>query len=80
MVRGVPTLAVPHELCKKGQGLTSEQAQMLKLMGVKMVSFRVGLLARWDSATGEVEQVVGEGISEKERAGGAEEVEDEMSE
>jgi len=70
MVRGVPTLSVGHELCKEGKELTGEQAQLLKLMGVKMVVFRVGLLARWDAESGEVEQV---GVSEEKE-------EDEMSE
>ena len=64
MVRGVPTLTVAHELCKKGKVLTGEQAQLLKLTGVKMVKFRVGLLARWESVTGEVKQV---GISVDEK-------------
>jgi mRNA turnover protein 4 len=81
MVRGVPTLAVAHELCRKGKELSSEQAQLLKLMGVKMVVFRVGLLARWDSATGQVEQVADGGISVEEKVDGAEEGRaDEMSE
>ena len=75
MVRGVPTLTVTHELCKKGKVLTGEQAQLLKLTGVKMVTFRVGLLARWESVTGEVKQV-GNSVDEK-----ADEAEaDEMSE
>ena len=42
----------PHKLCEKGKTLTSEQAQLLKLIGEKMVEFKVGLKARWDSATG----------------------------
>lgn len=47
----------PHKLCEKGKTLTSEQAQLLKLIGEKMVEFKVGLKARWDSATGEVVQI-----------------------
>lgn len=70
MVKGVPTLTAPHELCKKGKTLTSEQAQLLKLTGVKMVTFRVGLLARWDSATGEVVQIEDGGIPAEEKAEG----------
>jgi mRNA turnover protein 4 len=57
MRKGVPTLENPHKLCEKGKVLTAEQAQLLKLIGEKMVEFRVGLRARWDSATGEVEEV-----------------------
>lgn len=77
MVKGVPTLSVAHEVCKKGQNLTSEQAQILKLTGLKMVIFRVGLLARWNSESGQVEQVVS-GVSVDERADDGDE--DRMSE
>ena len=69
MVKGVPTLAVAHALCKKGKLLTSEQAQLLKLIGLKMVTFKVGLLAKWDSATGEVLQIEGRGIPADEAGG-----------
>ncbi|KAK1226298.1 mRNA turnover and ribosome assembly protein [Marasmius sp. AFHP31] len=54
MNKGVPTIDVPHKICEKGKTLTAEQAQLLKLVGEKMVEFKVGLLARWDAATGEV--------------------------
>ncbi|ETW81654.1 hypothetical protein HETIRDRAFT_156300 [Heterobasidion irregulare TC 32-1] len=57
MKKGVPMLDNPHKLCEKGKTLTSEQAQLLKLIGEKMVEFKVGLKARWDSATGEVVQI-----------------------
>lgn len=84
MIKGVPSLTAPHRLCEKGKVLTSEQAQLLKLTGLKMVTFRVGLLARWDSTTGKVVQIEGGGIPEEERAGagGGDEDEDdaEMSE
>ncbi|THH06882.1 hypothetical protein EW145_g3772 [Phellinidium pouzarii] len=63
MVRGVPTLGAPHSLCTKGKPLTSEQAQLLKLVGEKMVVFRVGLKARWDSTTGEVEPIEDEELA-----------------
>ena len=59
MDRGVPTLQVPHKVCEKGKLLTAEQAQLLKLVGHKMVEFRVGLMARWDSESGEVVQIEG---------------------
>ncbi|KAG2361483.1 hypothetical protein BDR07DRAFT_43152 [Suillus spraguei] len=68
MKRGVPTLENPHRVCDKGKALTSEQAQLLKLLGEKMVAFRVVLLARWDAASGEVVQVEG-GCTEIEREG-----------
>ena len=62
MRKGVPTLESPHRLCEQGKVLTAEQAQLLKLIGEKMVVFRVGLRARWDSATGEVEDVTDPGV------------------
>ncbi|KAF5382716.1 hypothetical protein D9615_002914 [Tricholomella constricta] len=82
MNRGVPTLTTSHELCKKGKPLTGEQAQLLKLIGHKMVVFRVGLIARWDSETGDVVQIEGPGaLTPEERIGGAGNVdEDVMSE
>jgi mRNA turnover protein 4 len=57
MRRGVPTLDVAHTVCEKGKALTPEQAQLLKLTGEKMVEFRVGLKARWDSESGKVAQI-----------------------
>ncbi|KAF9483389.1 hypothetical protein BDN70DRAFT_873892 [Pholiota conissans] len=67
MTRGVPTLTTPHKLCDKGKTLTGEQAQLLKLIGLKTVTFRVGLLALWDSATGEVTQIEGGGVAADEK-------------
>jgi mRNA turnover protein 4 len=57
LTKGVPTLTAPHLLCQKGKTLTSEQAQLLKLTGLKMVTFRVRLLSRWDAASGDVIQI-----------------------
>jgi len=81
LIRGVPTLDTPHTVCEKGKTLTPEQAQLLKLVGIKMVMFRVGLRARWDAASGEVSQV--EGLEVEPAVGGGEEEgveEHEMSE
>ncbi|KAF5372284.1 hypothetical protein D9757_009636 [Collybiopsis confluens] len=64
MNRGVPTLTVSHKLCEKGKVLTAEQAQLLKLIGERMVTFKVGLIARWDAATGQVTQVDGRRLSQ----------------
>ena len=75
MVRGVPTLDVPHTVCEKGKVLTPEQAQLLKLIGVKMVEFRIALRARWTAANGEVVQIEGQQLPEE--AGGDEEEGDE---
>ena len=79
MERGVPTLDVPHTVCEKGKTLTPEQTQLLKLVGTKMVTFKVGLRARWDASTGEVEQIQGEEIAPDE-AGGEDGEDEEMSE
>lgn len=62
MNKGVPTLAAPHKICDIGKILTAEQAQLLKLIGERMVVFRVGLLCYWDSATAEVTQIEDGGI------------------
>ncbi|EMD40105.1 hypothetical protein CERSUDRAFT_132940 [Gelatoporia subvermispora B] len=66
MKRGVPTLDTPHTVCEKGKKLTSEQAQLLKLIGIKMITFKVGLRARWEAASGDVIQIEGEQIEEEE--------------
>ncbi|KAF7306520.1 Ribosome assembly factor mrt4 [Mycena indigotica] len=60
MNKGVPSLHNPHTLCEKGKKLTSEQAQLLKLIGEKMVTFRVSLTCRWEAATGDVVQIEGQ--------------------
>jgi len=54
MDKGVPTLSAPHKICEKGKTLTAEQAQLLKLIGERMVKFRVRLRCYWDSETGKV--------------------------
>ncbi|PSR76744.1 hypothetical protein PHLCEN_2v8229 [Hermanssonia centrifuga] len=74
MVRGVPTLDNPHTVCEKGKVLTPEQTQLLKLVGVKMVEFRIALRARWAETNGEVVQIEGKELPEEEMAGGEDEV------
>ncbi|KAF8627420.1 hypothetical protein AX17_006235 [Amanita inopinata Kibby_2008] len=83
MNKGVPSLHNPHQVCEKGKTLTGEQAQLLKLIGERMVMFRVGLLMRWDSTTCEVEKVEGMRLSPEEKEGEDmlnEDEENEMSE
>jgi mRNA turnover protein 4 len=80
MVRGVPTLTAPHKICEKGKVLTAEQAQLLKLIGEKMVVFRVGLIARWEQESGQVVQVEGPRISEEDKEDAEVEEEDGMDE
>ncbi|KAI0771215.1 mRNA turnover protein 4-like protein [Trametes elegans] len=72
MERGVPTLDVPHTVCEQGKVLSPEQAQLLKLIGIKMVAFRVGLRAHWDAATSEVVQIEGQAVEVDEAANGDE--------
>ncbi|KAF9060747.1 hypothetical protein BDP27DRAFT_1236311, partial [Rhodocollybia butyracea] len=62
---GVPTLQAAHKLCENGKVLTAEQAQ-LKLVGKRMVTFRVGLIARWNATTGQVTQMEGLPLSKGE--------------
>ncbi|KAI0338962.1 hypothetical protein BDW22DRAFT_1311255, partial [Trametopsis cervina] len=59
MVRGVPTLENEHVVVKEGQTLSAEQAQILKLVGIRMGEFRVRLMVWWEKATGEVNEVEG---------------------
>jgi len=64
MNKGVPSLHSPHQICQEGKPLTSEQTQLLKLIGEKMVEFKVGLVMRYDSATSTVEKMEGTRISD----------------
>ena len=70
MNRGVPTLQNPHQLCEKGKPLTAEQAQLLKLTGVRMALFRVRLMARWSAADGQVVQIDSEKLPSEENLTG----------
>jgi len=78
MVKGVPTLTVPHKLCSKGKPLTSEQAQLLKLIGERMVEFRVRLRARWDSTTGDVVEMERQELTPEEIGGADPEADENM--
>jgi len=84
LVKGVPTLDVAHVVCKEGKVLTPEQAQLLKLMGIRLVEFKVGLRAYWECANGEVTQVEGEDVGgaaiETDKDGEGDEEDDEMDE
>ncbi|KAJ1030350.1 hypothetical protein NDA16_001260 [Ustilago loliicola] len=57
--RGIPTLLQNYVVCKEGQTLTSNQAQILKHILVHMAAFRLIPLAYWSAADAE------EGKSEK---------------
>lgn len=60
--KGVPSLRTPHKICDAGKVLTAEQAQLLKLIGIRMVYFKVGLIARWDKASGSITVLNGDRI------------------
>ncbi|KAK4123083.1 hypothetical protein N657DRAFT_597349, partial [Parathielavia appendiculata] len=46
-----------YTICKEGEVLDSRQTRLLKLFSVCMSEFRVGLLAYWSAATGEVTEL-----------------------
>ncbi|KAF8321480.1 uncharacterized protein EI90DRAFT_3068824 [Cantharellus anzutake] len=52
MKRGVPSLDYEHVICKKGDVLTAEQAQLLKLVGIQMVEFKVMPVGWWSEEKG----------------------------
>lgn len=54
--RGIPTLLQNYVVCKEGQTLTSNQAQILKHILVHMAAFRLIPLAYWSAADAEEEK------------------------
>jgi mRNA turnover protein 4 len=48
-----------YTICKEGEVLDSRQTRLLKLFSVCMSEFRVGLLAYWSAASGEVTELEG---------------------
>lgn len=69
--RGVPTLLEEFTVCKKGEKLTAEKAQILKLLLVQMAHFRLIPLTYWSAvgAPGDEEEgaVVDVPVSEEDR-------------
>jgi len=63
MIRAIPTLAAPHTVCEKGKASTPEQAQSLKLIGVRTVRFKVGLRVEGEASSGEIIEVQGQEIA-----------------
>jgi len=46
---GVVTLRYAHAVCREGATLTSDQAKLLQLLGIKMAKFTLTLRCRWTS-------------------------------
>uniref|UniRef100_A0A224Z4T2 Ribosome assembly factor mrt4 n=1 Tax=Rhipicephalus zambeziensis TaxID=60191 RepID=A0A224Z4T2_9ACAR len=47
--KGVVTLVKDHEVCKEGELLKPEQASILKLLGIKMATFKITMEFLWNS-------------------------------
>lgn len=47
--KGVVTLVKDHEVCKEGEVLKPEQASILKLLGIKMATFKITMEFLWNS-------------------------------
>lgn len=54
----------PFVVCREGQTLGSRQTSLLKMFGVTMAEFRVGVEAWWERETGEV-TVLEDGVERK---------------
>ena len=64
LVKGKVELGGEFVVCREGEVLGSGQTTLLKMFGVAMAEFRVGIEAYWERETGEV-TVVGEGVGRK---------------
>ena len=54
LVKGKVELEQDFEVCKEGEVLGSGQTTLLKMFGVAIAEFSVGIRAYWQAATGEV--------------------------
>lgn len=64
LVKGKVELDGEFVVCTEGEVLGSGQTTLLKMFGVAMAEFRVGVEAYWERETGEVTVVV-EGVERK---------------
>jgi len=55
LVKGVVSLFSPFTVCREGETLTSEQANILKLLGHQQAQFRLRLVAVWSKEGGKFE-------------------------
>ncbi|THG98822.1 hypothetical protein EW026_g3448 [Hermanssonia centrifuga] len=69
-----PPEPFPHNEEPQLRKLGLHTKMLLKLVGVKMVEFRIALRARWAETNGEVVQIEGKELPEEEMAGGEDEV------
>lgn len=53
--KGVIILPNNHQICRKGEVLTPENAKLLELLGIQMADFRLVLECHWSKASGFVE-------------------------
>ncbi|KAK0545678.1 mRNA turnover and ribosome assembly protein [Tilletia horrida] len=68
--RGVPTLLREYTVCKKGQTLTAESAQILKHLVIQMSEFRITPLAYWSAEKSSVVETNGGIKARKEKSKG----------
>merc|ERR1711872_950154 len=52
LVKGHGTLLVEHNVCTKGEVLTSEQARILKLLGHQQAEFKLNIVSGWNKEGG----------------------------
>ncbi|KAF6222175.1 hypothetical protein HO133_001261 [Letharia lupina] len=64
LVKGKVELDGEFVVCREGEVLGSGQTTLLKMFGVAMAEFRVGVEAHWERETGKV-TVVGDGVEKK---------------
>ena len=56
---GVVTLLGDYQVCREGEELSSDQAKVLQLLGIKMATFELTLCCRWSQGEFESFEEVG---------------------
>ncbi|KAK6945573.1 Ribosomal protein L10P [Dillenia turbinata] len=64
--KGVVELVSDFVVCEEGKPLSPESAQILRLLGIKMATFRLHLLCRWSPEDFEVYEEGLEGINDSD--------------
>lgn len=57
LIKGKITLDAPHEVCKEGKTLNSNQTALLKMFGIALADFKIQVLAYYSAAKQEVQEV-----------------------